>query len=148
MNNTNTVVPPGERVDPELLGVIKRSVKELQAEHQGKNYISNYDIVWIAKSIEKYGYKKEMPVSQELPEGVTDREKIEFVVEKVIWERRKRLEATHGVLSSSWEETERKARLLLNAFGNKLPGEVDAKILINIMALFLDSMFKWGKWEK
>lgn len=144
----NLVVSPGDRVDAELLGVMCRSVKELQAEHQGKNYISYFDIVWIAKSLEAAGYKKTPEEAQELPAGVTDREKVEFMLQKVIWERRKRLEATHGRLCDNWTDMERKARLMLNEFGKHLPGEVKGQILVNMMALFMDSMFKWGKWEQ
>ena len=148
---TNGIIAPKDRVDPELMGVIKRSVRELQEQHDGKNYICTYDQVWIAKSIQEAGWVKANNGTTPLPPfdkgGITNREKTEFVIEKVIWEWRKRMESTGGKLSTSWEDMERKARLILNEFGKGLPNDINAQLLINMMALFIDAMYKWGKWE-
>lgn len=130
----------------ELQSIVDKSLEECG----GRGSLSAYQRVWLRKSLEehidkKYGDVKE-PV---LPQGtVTDKEKAEFMVEKVVWELRKMRQAAKGALSKDFMDMERKARKLLNVFGQSLPDNPDCNLLLDITALFMEMMFKEGKWSK
>jgi len=104
--------------------------------------------IWLRKNIMEHLAKKYgEPVATD--NMVTDKEKAEFLVEKIKWEHRKMQMLSKGKpLSKDWADMERKARVLLNQFGQGLPEEVQASCLIDMMALFMDMMFKTGKWGK
>lgn len=130
----------------ELQEVIDSACEEMRVETG--EIIPLFKRVWLRKDISDHLAKKysEPVVSKDL---VTDKEKAEFLVEKIKWEHRKMQMLSKGKpLSKDWADMERKARVLLNQFGQGLPEQVQAALLIDMMALFMDMMFKTGKWGK
>lgn len=127
----------------------------MEARLNTGNAVPTYTKVWIRKSMEEYLEKNAHKWIKSEVEPVatdnmaTDKDKAEFLVEKIQWELRKMRMLSKGKpLSKDWADMERKARVLLNRFGQELPGAVQTALLIDMMALFMDMMFKTGKWDK
>lgn len=141
----------------ELQDVIQGSSHEMRLE--GFGTLSRFQVSWIRKDIEKYLESRGKGLGIVIDtisgdgEPVTDREKAEFMIDKTVEELRKmRVQAGRKGISSDWFDVERKARLLLNEFGNKcIDAEdkvrTDPRPLVRLMALVLDGMFKYGKWN-
>lgn len=114
--------------------------------------ISTFYRAWLRRDIEEYLTKKGIDLDA-LPERevppvpaagmVTDKQKAEYVVEKTVWELRKLRQMTNGVPSTGWADMERKARKLLNEFGNDIGTDrFSVNLLFDIMALFMHEIFK------
>lgn len=137
----------------ELQEVIRLSFNEMRLE--GFRPVTTFEISWVRKDIEKYLEKKGIEITTVSPVGelVTDREKVQFIADKMLEELRKMRVAAGGKeLSRDWYDMERKARELLNIFGNSIDGgdkaKNDPRPLVRIMGLFMDAMFRFGKWGK
>lgn len=141
----------------ELQDVIQGSSHEMRLE--GFGTLSRFQVSWIRKDVEKYlesqgkGFGIVVDTISGDGEPVTDKEKSEFMVDKIIEELRKMRSFTgRKGLSVDWYDVERKCRLLLNEFGNKCIDaedgvKTDPRPLVRLMALVLDGMFRFGKWS-
>jgi hypothetical protein len=129
----------------ELQEVIDSACKEMRVETG--EMMPLFKRVWLRREISEYLAKKygEPVVMKDL---VTDKDKKDFVMQKVDWEIRRIRQIAGGNPFKNWSDAERKIRELLNKFGQSLPGEVKSEILITVMASILMGFLSFGKWEK
>lgn len=130
----------------EIYDMIGRSLEECG----GRGTLSVYQKVWLRKDIEAFIEKKGGLVQEPklAKDVVTEKDKYDFIMEKIIWEARKIRQVSKGNPFKDWADMERKSREVLNRFGQALPKEVKAELLICCAAMFFIGITSWGKWEK
>jgi hypothetical protein len=133
--------------EAELQGAIDDACKEARLNN-GLD-VPVYTRVWIRKGVEDYIRKQSVKPGLQADDCVTDKEKAEYLMEKDIWELRKMRQMSKGEPVKNFADMERKARVLLTAFANSIgKPEFSVNPLIQIRALFMDAMFKFGKWDR
>lgn len=129
----------------ELQEVIDTACEEMRVETG--EIIPLFKRVWLRKDISDHLAKKygEPVITKDF---VTEKDKFDFIMEKIIWESRKIRRISNGNPFKDWADMERKAREVLNRFGQDLPGKVKIELLVTCAAMFFIGITSWAKWDK